>query len=266
MAPPLKRFRSETNLQTAHHSNLQVSAHDFDCPVCQELLFNPIATPCGHTFCQICIARQTNPVCPMCRETWPTTLQLRPNIIMRELIEKTFPELTRKRGEELREELQLLERVKKKVIFTSTLTNGIKNFRVSIDSRTYPSLTPAFYIDHVEVIKIDGKKSRIYDEPYEWNREKEYLAPSVSGRVFFTRGLKRDPLSFTVDATSNENNEVSIEVEFPKVVLEKAAAELPPVLASPNRNIVNVNSSPVQSPSPHPSQSPSPSPTVPRRF
>jgi len=185
---------------------------------------------------------------------------------LRELIEKTFAELTKKRGEELREELQLLERVKKKVIFTSTLTNGIKNFRVSIDSRTYPSLTSSFYIDHVEVIQIDGKKSRLYDEPFEFDR-KSWLVPSVSGRVFFTRGLKRDPLSFTVDAASNENTtEVSIEVEFPKVVLEKAIANLQPVLASPNRNIVNVNSSPVQSPSPYPSQSPSPSPTLPRRF
>lgn len=30
----------------------------FDCPLCQCLLFEPIVTSCGHTFCKQCILRQ----------------------------------------------------------------------------------------------------------------------------------------------------------------------------------------------------------------
>jgi len=41
----------------------------FDCPLCQQLLYEPIATSCGHTFCKSCILRAMDHdnKCPLCR-------------------------------------------------------------------------------------------------------------------------------------------------------------------------------------------------------
>ena len=42
---------------------------DTDCVLCLKLLFEPVTTPCGHTFCRACFARTTDHSnkCPMCR-------------------------------------------------------------------------------------------------------------------------------------------------------------------------------------------------------
>ena len=39
---------------------------DFKCPICLELVFEPVLTSCGHLFCQRCVAGQTR--CPTCRD------------------------------------------------------------------------------------------------------------------------------------------------------------------------------------------------------
>ena len=42
---------------------------DTECILCMKLLFEPVTTPCGHTFCRACFARTTDHSnkCPMCR-------------------------------------------------------------------------------------------------------------------------------------------------------------------------------------------------------
>ena len=39
---------------------------DLKCPICLELVFEPVLTSCGHLFCQKCVKGQTR--CPTCRE------------------------------------------------------------------------------------------------------------------------------------------------------------------------------------------------------
>ena len=39
---------------------------DLKCPICLELVFEPVLTSCGHLFCQRCVAGQTK--CPTCRD------------------------------------------------------------------------------------------------------------------------------------------------------------------------------------------------------
>ena len=39
---------------------------DLKCPICLELVFEPVLTSCGHLFCQRCVKDQTS--CPTCRD------------------------------------------------------------------------------------------------------------------------------------------------------------------------------------------------------
>ena len=41
-----------------------------ECPICLQLLGEPVTTPCGHTFCRFCLVfalRKTKKKCPACR-------------------------------------------------------------------------------------------------------------------------------------------------------------------------------------------------------
>ena len=39
---------------------------DLKCPICLELVYEPVLTNCGHLFCQRCVRSQTQ--CPTCRD------------------------------------------------------------------------------------------------------------------------------------------------------------------------------------------------------
>ncbi|XP_078407248.1 LON peptidase N-terminal domain and RING finger protein 1-like isoform X1 [Cetorhinus maximus] len=56
-----------------------LSISDFECSVCTRLLFEPVTTPCGHTFCKKCVERclDYRPCCPLCKEDLRKFLQQR---------------------------------------------------------------------------------------------------------------------------------------------------------------------------------------------
>ncbi|KAG8196255.1 hypothetical protein JTE90_023811 [Oedothorax gibbosus] len=42
---------------------------DFECSLCMRILWEPVSTPCGHTFCRVCLNRcfDHRPTCPLCK-------------------------------------------------------------------------------------------------------------------------------------------------------------------------------------------------------
>lgn len=46
---------------------------ELDCQICYSALYDPLTTPCGHTFCRTCLLRSVDhsPACPTCRATMP---------------------------------------------------------------------------------------------------------------------------------------------------------------------------------------------------
>ncbi|KAK2831756.1 hypothetical protein Q7C36_016842 [Tachysurus vachellii] len=76
-------------------ASISVDQDQFSCPVCLDLLNDPVAIPCGHSFCKVCINTHWDQEdvkgvysCPQCRETFTTRPVLRRNNMLAEVVEK----------------------------------------------------------------------------------------------------------------------------------------------------------------------------------
>lgn len=50
---------------------------DLECSLCYRLLYNPVTTPCGHSFCMSCLERSLDhhDRCPLCKHTLADVIQ-----------------------------------------------------------------------------------------------------------------------------------------------------------------------------------------------
>ncbi|XP_030385841.1 LON peptidase N-terminal domain and RING finger protein 1 [Scaptodrosophila lebanonensis] len=70
----LQRLKKLESSKDAPHKQLtsvqgqQIDASDFDCVLCCRTLWKPVVTPCGHTYCLVCLDRcmDYNSSCPLC--------------------------------------------------------------------------------------------------------------------------------------------------------------------------------------------------------
>jgi Lon protease-like protein len=70
-----------------------LSKDDFTCALCQSLLFEPVTTACGHTFCRECILRALDhsSQCPLCRTVIHLTPDHAINVLISQLVQKLYP-------------------------------------------------------------------------------------------------------------------------------------------------------------------------------
>lgn len=75
---------------------------DMDCLICLKLLYEPVTTPCGHTFCRPCFQRtlDANSRCPLCRRVFYSGFDLPVNITLKNILERGFPDEYNSRREE----------------------------------------------------------------------------------------------------------------------------------------------------------------------
>uniref|UniRef100_A0A8D0MKE6 LON peptidase N-terminal domain and RING finger protein 3 n=1 Tax=Sus scrofa TaxID=9823 RepID=A0A8D0MKE6_PIG len=91
------------------------------------LFYEPVTTPCGHTFCLKCLERclDHNAKCPLCKDGLSQCLASRKyskNVIMEELIAKFLPEELKERRRLYEEEMEELSNLNKNVpIFVCTM-------------------------------------------------------------------------------------------------------------------------------------------------
>ncbi|KAG9329746.1 hypothetical protein JZ751_029861, partial [Albula glossodonta] len=76
-------------------ASISVGQDQFSCPICLDLLKDPVTIPCGHSYCMGCIKGcwdQDDHTgvyrCPQCRETFTPRPVLRRNTILADMVEK----------------------------------------------------------------------------------------------------------------------------------------------------------------------------------
>jgi hypothetical protein len=91
-------------------STFAVSCKLLECPLCLDLLCEPITTLCGHTFCRTCLVQalqQCRHVCPQCRESCHIDAKLvAQTVLLANLVQMGF-------GKEYKRRLEQCEIVKK---------------------------------------------------------------------------------------------------------------------------------------------------------
>ncbi|XP_069026874.1 LON peptidase N-terminal domain and RING finger protein 1 [Embiotoca jacksoni] len=82
-----------------HHGETTLgvlTVSDFECPLCIRLFYEPVTTPCGHTFCKNCIERSLdhNLRCPLCKQPLQEYFRNRkynPTVLLQDIMTRLFP-------------------------------------------------------------------------------------------------------------------------------------------------------------------------------
>ncbi|XP_013877262.1 E3 ubiquitin-protein ligase TRIM39 [Austrofundulus limnaeus] len=75
--------------RTPTSSSIMLQQKQFQCTICQEVLTDPVTTPCGHNFCRACIQSFWNSSnvcrCPTCDKTFTSRPEISINAAFKEL-------------------------------------------------------------------------------------------------------------------------------------------------------------------------------------
>ncbi|KAM9434072.1 tripartite motif-containing protein 16-like [Clarias gariepinus] len=76
-------------------ARVSVNLDEFTCPICLDLLNDPVSIPCGHSFCMSCINTQWDTEehrgaysCPMCKHQFNPRPTLGRNVMLAEMVKK----------------------------------------------------------------------------------------------------------------------------------------------------------------------------------
>ncbi|GAB1300016.1 Bifunctional apoptosis regulator [Apodemus speciosus] len=104
-------MREQEEDHPVRSSGPQISVSEFSCHCCYDTLVNPTTLNCGHSFCRHCLAlwwmSSKKTECPECREKWEGFPKV--NILLRDAIEKLFPDAIRMRVEDIQQNSDVVQ-------------------------------------------------------------------------------------------------------------------------------------------------------------
>ncbi|XP_026543588.1 LON peptidase N-terminal domain and RING finger protein 3 isoform X1 [Notechis scutatus] len=115
-----------------------VNPSDMECALCMRLFYEPVTTPCGHTFCLRCLERclDHNPQCPLCKDNLLECLAMKKlckTVVIEELIAKYLP-------------AELAERKKLNEEEMAEFSNLNKNVPIFVCTMAYPTVPCPLHI------------------------------------------------------------------------------------------------------------------------
>ncbi|XP_074521457.1 LON peptidase N-terminal domain and RING finger protein 1 [Halichoeres trimaculatus] len=114
-----KQQAAKAKLRRSVPSDL-LDLNDLECSLCMRLFYEPVTTPCGHTFCKNCLERclDHTPQCPLCKESLKEYLACRKynvttvlDTVIKQYLSQEFAERTKTHLEETRELSDLTKNV-----------------------------------------------------------------------------------------------------------------------------------------------------------
>uniref|UniRef100_A0A3Q1H1S7 LON peptidase N-terminal domain and ring finger 1 n=1 Tax=Anabas testudineus TaxID=64144 RepID=A0A3Q1H1S7_ANATE len=115
-----------------------LTVSDFECPLCIRLFFEPVTTPCGHTFCKNCIERSLdhNLRCPLCKQPlqeYFKTRKYNPTVLLQDIVMRLFTS-------------QLAERKQVHDTEMAELSNLTKDIPIFVCTVAYPGVPCPLHI------------------------------------------------------------------------------------------------------------------------
>uniref|UniRef100_A0A8C6TIQ2 LON peptidase N-terminal domain and ring finger 1 n=1 Tax=Neogobius melanostomus TaxID=47308 RepID=A0A8C6TIQ2_9GOBI len=120
------QFRAERSLNREKTLSI-LSVSDFECPLCIRLFFEPVTTPCGHTFCKNCLERSLdhNLRCPLCKQALQEYFKNRKfnvTVLLQGIMTRLFPSQLEEREQIHNAEMAELSNLTKDIpIFVCTV-------------------------------------------------------------------------------------------------------------------------------------------------
>ncbi|KAM4621258.1 LON peptidase N-terminal domain and RING finger protein 1 [Polymixia lowei] len=124
--------------QSAEKTLGVLTVSDFECPLCIRLFYEPVTTPCGHTFCKNCIERSLDHTlrCPLCKQPLQEYFNNRkynPTVLLQDIMTRLFPS-------------QLAERKQIHEAEMAELSNLTKDIPVFVCTVAYPGVPCPLHI------------------------------------------------------------------------------------------------------------------------
>jgi len=89
------------------YRTVHTTSDDLECVLCLKLFYDPVTTPCGHSFCKQCLLRAMdhNPTCPLCRRVLHYTSKTAVSITLQNIVKTAHPAEYQQRCEEMETEV-----------------------------------------------------------------------------------------------------------------------------------------------------------------
>ncbi|XP_044306895.1 LON peptidase N-terminal domain and RING finger protein 1-like isoform X2 [Varanus komodoensis] len=115
-----------------------LSTSDLECSLCIRMFFEPVTTPCGHTFCKECVERclDHRPNCPLCKQSLREYLRAgkyNTTVLLEELMTAVFPS-------------QLAERKLVHQAEMTELSNLTKNIPIFVCTMSFPGIVCPLHV------------------------------------------------------------------------------------------------------------------------